>query len=349
MQAMTAPDRPNVSDARLELLQQWLTGTLKLQLLSLSPASSDASFRRYFRAELDVHTYIAMDAPPPLEDVRPFLRVAELMSKVGVNVPGIHAVDVDRGFLLLEDFGSTPYLDLLHAESADALYNDALETLLRMQSKAAPAASALPEYHEGLLHREFELFRDWFLRQLLGLELTPDEQALLDDCCARLTANAREQPIVVVHRDYHSRNLMVTDNGNPGVLDFQDAVTGPITYDAVSLLRDCYVDWPLEQVETWALGYAARLRDAKLMASEVDDELFLRWFDLMGMQRHLKAIGIFSRLKLRDGKAGYLRDIPRTLNYVLQSAGRYDAFAPFAALLEQHVLPRLDEVTGGTQ
>ncbi|BBL71899.1 aminoglycoside phosphotransferase family protein [Methylogaea oryzae] len=346
---MTESAPSNASDARYDLLNQWLTVSLKLELRSLAPASSDASFRRYFRAELDGRTYIAMDAPPPLEDVRPFLRVAELMSKAGVKVPGVHAADVARGFLLLEDFGSEPYLDRLHTQSADALYGDALDALFTMQSKIPPAASGLPEYHDGLLQREFELFRDWFLQRLLGIELSSEEQALLDDCCARLIANALEQPTVVVHRDYHSRNLMVTENGNPGVLDFQDAVTGPITYDAVSLLRDCYVDWPLARVETWALNYAARLRDAKLLDGEVEDEQFLRWFDLMGMQRHLKAIGIFSRLKLRDGKSGYLQDIPRTLNYVLQSAGRYDIFAPFVALLEQHVVPRLDEVAGGAQ
>lgn len=343
---MAAPESRKIHDLRLELLAEWLNTTLGIELCGLEPASSDASFRRYFRLDTGLGTFIAMDAPPPQENVRPFLQVAELMAQAGVNVPGIHASDVERGFLLLDDFGSTPYLERLHAHSADALYGDALAMLLKLQTGLQPSASGLPDYHEGELHRELELFREWFLRKLLGLELSADEQARIDACWALLIASALEQPTAVVHRDYHSRNLMVTDAGNPGVLDFQDALVGPITYDAVSLLRDCYIAWPQERVQSWACAYAARLRELGLLDFAVDDGLFMRWFDLMGVQRHLKAIGIFSRLKLRDGKAGYLKDIPRTLDYVLQSARRHSGLAPFLAFLEEKVLPRLGDATG---
>lgn len=335
------------SDPRHALLHEWLTASLRLDTGALAPASSDASFRRYFRADTPQRTYIVMDAPPPEEDVRPFLHAASLLAQARVNVPGLHGQDIERGFLLLDDFGSEAYLDRLNGQNADALYGDALEMLLRLQTGVHPSQSGLPDYDATLLHGELELFRDWFMEQLLGLKLNRAEHALLDECWAHLIHNALAQPQVAVHRDYHSRNLMVTETNNPGVLDFQDAVIGPLTYDAVSLLRDCYVEWPLARVESWALGFAARLRELNLLDDAVDDDLFLRWFDLMGIQRHLKAIGIFSRLKLRDGKTGYLKDIPRTLNYVLQSAHRHREFHPFLALLERHVVPRLADISGG--
>jgi hypothetical protein len=283
-----------------------------------------------------------MDAPPSHEDVRPFLHVAQLLARAGVRAPRIHAVEMEQGFLLLDDFGNTRYLDALDIASADSLYGDALDMLLRLQKGVSTEGNPLPPYDANLLHREMELFRDWFLQKLLGV--TPDsaDHAVMDGLWRVLTESALAQPQVCVHRDYHSRNLMVTGTPNPGVLDFQDAVIGPITYDLVSLLRDCYIAWPPEQVERWALQHAGKLRTAGFLGG-VDDALFLRWFDLMGIQRHLKAIGIFSRLWLRDRKPGYLGDIPRTLEYVISVGKRHGECRPFVAFVERTVLPRLDD------
>ena len=332
------------SDPRRAALLSWLQNDREMPLLSLEPASSDASFRRYFRAVTGERDWIAMDAPPEREDVRPFLHVARLFAAAGVHAPRIHAQNLEQGFLLLDDFGNTRYLDALDAAGADAdaLYGDALDMLLRIQRGVPILGSALPAYDAALLHREIELFRDWFLQKLLALPLDTATHGLLDEVWRTLIDSALAQPQVCVHRDYHSRNLMVTAAPNPGVLDFQDSVIGPITYDLVSLLRDCYIAWPQEQVENWALQHAERLRSAGLL-SHVDDALFLRWFDLMGIQRHLKAIGIFSRLWLRDGKPGYLADIPRTLEYVTSVGRRYAESRPFVDFIERAVLPLLDD------
>jgi aminoglycoside/choline kinase family phosphotransferase len=333
-------------DERLGALSGWLVETLKLKVEAVEPASRDASFRRYFRAYFNGKSFIVMDAPPPRENVRPFIRVAALLRNVGVQAPEIIAADEKRGFLLLTDFGTRSYLDSLNAASADRLYEDALDALARMQSGVDIATSGLPPYDERLLGIELDLFRDWFLGQLFGLALDPADSELFDDLKQLLIASALEQPRVCVHRDYHSRNLMVTEPLNPGILDFQDAVIGPVTYDLVSLLRDCYISWPPYMVEVWMIDHYTRLCDAGVFDS-VDLDLFRRWFDLMGMQRHLKAIGIFSRLKLRDGKPGYLRDIPRTMNYVIGICRRYPEFTGFLGFLENRVLPRLssDKVT----
>lgn len=333
-------------DERFEALSGWLVGTLKLTVEAVEPASSDASFRHYFRAYSNGMSFIVMDAPPPKENVRPFIRVAALLRNAGVQAPEIIAADEERGFLLLTDFGTRSYLDALNAASADRLYEDALDALARLQSGVDIKTSGLPPYDERLLGVELDLFRDWFLGQLFGLALDPAESKVFDDVKQLLMASALEQPRVCVHRDYHSRNLMVTEPLNPGILDFQDAVIGPVTYDLVSLLRDCYVSWPPSMVEVWMIDHYTRLCGAGVLDS-VDLELFRRWFDLMGMQRHLKAIGIFSRLKLRDGKPGYLKDIPRTMNYVTEVCRRYPEFAGFLNFLENRVLPQmsLDEVT----
>jgi hypothetical protein len=328
------------SDLRLTALLDWLRTGLGHAVDRIEPASADASFRRYFRAWIDGGTRIVMDAPPPQENVRPFLAVAELLRKAGVRTPEVHAADPDRGFVLLGDFGSQSYLDGLDERSADRLYGDALATLLRLQTGVDAASSGLPAYDEALLWRELEIFREWLLGRLLGLELSPSEAALLDAAWRRLMDSALEQPRVCVHRDYHSRNLMITSPDNPGVLDFQDAVVGPVTYDLVSLLRDCYVAWPAERVANWLDGYRGQLREAGLIGA-ADEARFRRWFDLMGMQRHLKAIGIFSRLKLRDGKAGYLKDIPRTLDYVFEAGAAHPEFAGFLDFLGTQIQPRL--------
>lgn len=317
---------------REQLLREWLDTVLPAPLTGMAPASSDASFRRYFRVWYDGQTRIVMDAPPDKEDCRPFVAIAQALRGLGLNAPEVLAGDLNQGLLLLTDLGSRQYLAELDERSVSGLYGDALDALARLQTGGDPGSPLLPPYDSALLHREMELFRDWFLGRQLGFNLREDEHQVLDHTFALLANNALEQPKVWVHRDYHSRNLMVTDPDNPGVLDFQDAVVGAVTYDLVSLLRDCYVAWPQEQVESWALAHRARLRT--LGMSGLDDaEQFLRWFDLMGTQRHLKAIGIFARLNLRDGKSGYLRDIPRTLGYVLAVADRYPDLAALRAML----------------
>jgi aminoglycoside/choline kinase family phosphotransferase len=337
--------RPASSDPRRDLLRSWLTEVQRIPLLSLEPASSDASFRRYFRARTDHGSWIVMDAPPAREDIRPFIHIATLLAGAGVRAPRVHAVDAEQGFLLLDDFGDTRYLDVLDPARSEALYSDALHALLRIQTGVQPADSGLPPYDDRLLYREMDLFRDWFLQHLLKLAPAESTHRLLDDLWRTLVASALDQPRVCVHRDYHSRNLMVTTPPNPGVLDFQDAVIGPITYDLVSLLRDCYIAWPREQVENWALQHARGLRAAGLLTG-ADDARFLRWFDLMGVQRHLKAVGIFARLWLRDGKPGYLADIPRTLGYITAVGARYAECHPFVAYLENAVFPILDDILG---
>ena len=317
---------------REQLLREWLDTVLPAPLTGMAPASSDASFRRYFRVWYDGQTRIVMDAPPDKEDCRPFVAIAQALRGLGLNAPEVLAGDLDQGLLLLTDLGSRQYLAELDERSVSGLYGDALDALARLQTGGDPSSPLLPPYDSALLHREMELFRDWFLGRQLGFNLREDEHQVLDHTFALLADNALEQPKVWVHRDYHSRNLMVTDPDNPGVLDFQDAVVGAVTYDLVSLLRDCYVAWPREQVESWALAHRTRLRI--LGMSGLDDaEQFLRWFNLMGTQRHLKAIGIFARLNLRDGKPGYLRDIPRTLGYVLAVADRYPDLAALRAML----------------
>lgn len=325
---------------REQLLREWLDEVLPAPPKRIAPASSDASFRRYFRVWYDGGpTRVVMDAPPDKEDCRPFVALAQAMRGLGLNTPEVLAGDLDQGLLLLTDLGSRQYLPELDERSVPGLYGDALEALARLQIGGDPASSLLPPYDSALLHREMELFREWFLGKLLGLKLTAEEQPILDQTFALLADNALEQPRVWVHRDYHSRNLMVTDPDNPGVLDFQDAVVGAITYDLVSLLRDCYIAWPCEQVESWALDYRARLR-ALGMGGLDDADQFLYWFDLMGVQRHLKATGIFARLHLRDGKPGYLGDIPRTLGYALEVAGRYPELADLRSLLQRRGVDR---------
>lgn len=324
---------------REQLLREWLHEVLPTPPGRIAPASSDASFRRYFRVWYDSQTRVIMDAPPDKEDCRPFVAIAQAMRGLGLNTPEVLAGDLDQGLLLLTDLGSRQYLPELDERSVPGLYGDALEALTRLQVGGDPVSPLLPPYDSALLHREMELFREWFLGQLMELELSAEEQQILNQTFALLADNALEQPRVWVHRDYHSRNLMITDPDNPGVLDFQDAVVGAVTYDLVSLLRDCYIAWPREQVEFWVLDYRARLR-ALGMGGLGDAHQFLRWFDLMGVQRHLKATGIFARLHLRDGKPGYLRDIPRTLGYVLEVANRYAELADLHGLLRARGVDR---------
>lgn len=322
---------------RLEQLNHWLQQKLGLGEYQIAPASADASFRRYFRVTIDGVSRIAMDAPPQKEDSRPFVKVGTALHQAGLHVPQILQQDLEQGFLLLSDLGSQPYLDALNAQSVERLYGDALGALAAMQ--ACVATDELPPYDEALLQREMALFPEWFLTTHLGLTLSKAEQQLLADTFALLAKSALEQPRVFVHRDYHSRNLMVCSH-NPGILDFQDAVCGPVTYDLVSLLRDCYIAWPREQVEAWVQGYHDIALDHGIIREPMREQ-FLRWFDLMGVQRHLKAIGIFARLNHRDGKPGYLNDIPRTLDYVEEVSARYPELAGFAAFIKERVRPVL--------
>lgn len=321
-------------DPRLAQLAGWLAGLEALAPLpdTLRPASSDASFRRYFRVDAaDGGTLIAMDAPPPQEDVRPFVQVAELFGATGVTVPTILAQDVERGFLLLSDLGNTTYLKQLNADTAHKLYIDAIDALVLLQAQSRPGK--LPVYDRELLHRELMLFPDWYLGKHLNARLDDKQAADLNKVFEILLANNLAQPQVYVHRDYHSRNLMVLDKGNPGILDFQDAVYGPITYDLVSLLRDAYIQWDEEMVLDWAIRYWERARRAGLPVSH-DIDAFYRDFEFMGLQRHLKVLGIFARLYHRDGKDGYLNDIPLVMEYTRKTAYRYKEFAPLVKLLD---------------
>ena len=316
---------------RLAQLEHWLKHGLGLPAYEIAPASADASFRRYFRLSFGGETRIVMDAPPEHEDCRPFVRIARLLHGIGLHVPLIHAEDLAQGFLLLEDLGDTAYLSVLDEGSVDRLYGDAMTALARLQA-AWPESEALPPYDAALLQREMALFPDWYLHTHLDLQLGESEQRVLHKAFALLTEQALAQPRVAVHRDYHSRNLMVHTR-NPGIIDFQDAVLGPVTYDLVSLLRDCYVRWPRERVTAWAMAYHDMAVEQGILR-ERQEERFLQWFDWMGVQRHLKASGIFARLNHRDGKPGYLKDIPRTLGYITEVAGEYRELADLAALIQ---------------
>lgn len=315
---------------RTQQLQQWLTQVLD-EPYSLSIASADASFRRYFRVHLDAESLIAMDAPPPQEDCRPFVSVAEQLLAAGVNVPRILAQDLEQGFLLLSDLGNDTYLSQLNAGNAKALYGDACQALIKMQ--LATKTAALPPYDSALLMRELQLFPEWYVGKHLGKTLTPEQQAVMDKTFALLIDNILQQPQVTVHRDYHSRNLMVTAENNPGVLDFQDAVIGAITYDLVSLLKDAYIRWDEEVMMDWVVRYWQSAKKAGLAVS-ADFGEFYRDFEWMGAQRHIKVLGIFARLHHRDGKAGYLKDMPLVMQYLQAACERYVELRPFLKLLK---------------
>jgi len=329
------------NDTRLALLRDWLTSELGWRPERVEPASSDASFRRYFRAFRASATFIVMDAPPEKEDVRPYLKVTRLLETIGVHVPHVQAADVARGLVLLEDLGDTLYLDRLHAgDDPDKLYGAALAALLAIQTRGQEAARELPPYDAAALTRELALMPEWFYRRHLELELTTAERGIVEATFEFLTREALAQPAVFVHRDFHSRNLMVLPERGPGILDFQDALCGPIGYDLVSLLKDCYIGWPRDRVVRWVEQYRTLLRSRGGEAGGSDTE-FLRWFDLVGVQRHLKVLGIFARLWYRDGKIRYLSDLPLILEYVRDTCDRYPELAGLAELLRQRVIPRL--------
>ena len=324
-------------DFRLVALERWLGAEFPAIPCTLAPASEDASFRRYFRASFaDGRSFIVMDAPPEKEDCRPFVQVAGLFAAAGAHVPAIHARDLDAGFLLLEDLGNSTYLDELGRQAdPDPLYAAACATLLRIQ--LASREGALPGYDRTLLARELALFPDWYVARQLSHELAPGDRQVLNAAFESLLANNLSQPGVFVHRDYHSRNLMACAP-LPGVLDFQDAVYGPITYDLVSLLRDAYVSWEEERVLDWVVRYWEQARKAGLPV-RADFSEFYRDFEWMGAQRQLKVIGIFARLCHRDGKQRYLGDIPRVMGYLLATCRRYRELAPLAKLIERLETP----------
>lgn len=322
-------------DERRDALVQWLerqSTALGLQVTSLEPASDDASFRRYFRIEAARGTLIAMDAPPAKEDCRPFVHAAQVLGRAGFHVPELIVTDVQQGFLLLEDFGSTTYGQALDAQSAPALYRDALHALIRVQAASEPTAFA--PYDREILLREMRLYPEWYLARHKACPPTDSDRALLEAAFDRIAAACLSQARVYVHRDYHCRNLMVLPgDGNPGVLDFQDALHGPVTYDLVSLLRDAYVSWDEEQQIDWAVRYWEAARRSGIALPD-DFGQFYRDFEWMGLQRHLKVLGIFARLHHRDGKARYLGDLPRVLGYVLGVTGRYQELAPLHRFIE---------------
>jgi N-acetylmuramate 1-kinase len=332
-------DTETPPDRRFALLQEWLSTALRLPVQAVVPASADASFRRYFRVTLPTQTLIAMDAPPDREDSAPFVRVGRALAAIGVPVPRIVEADLAQGFLLLSDLGSSHLLGMLKAGAdPQAAYAPAVAALLKMQVDGLAASVDLPAYDAALLQREMDLFPEWFLGRHLGLTVDSSMQTVLARAGALLIASAHEQAQVFVHRDFHSRNLMVLAPGAIGVIDFQDAVRGPVTYDLVSLYKDCYVAWPRTDVVAWVESYRQAVSRQGLAVGQPAE--MLRSFDWMGLQRHLKVLGIFARLWYRDGKAGYLADLPLVLQYVLDVTATYGELTELNALLRDVVVPQ---------
>lgn len=324
----------NIQKQREELLKKWSKEQLELTGVDWSIVSGDASFRRYFRLTDDTRSWICVDAPPEHENSEQFIKVATMLEKV--NAPKVIAYDLKQGFMLLSDLGDELYLPLLNEESADELYKAAIDSLVEMQ--AIDSNGKIPPYDTALLNLELELFRDWFIKEHLQIELSEQENAMLDELFQWLTDSALEQPQVFVHRDYHSRNIMFIENEAPGIIDFQDAVQGPITYDLLSLLRDCYIEWPDYKVEQWMDYFIERSE------WELDKSQFEQWFDWMGLQRHIKVAGIFARLNYRDGKSGYLKDLPLTLKYIVKQAEKYSQLEEFSHWMQQKILPKMDSL-----
>ena len=316
-------------------INTWLSQLFPNETYTLAPASADASFRRYFRATFADKVFVVMDAPPQHEDCQPFLQIGQLFEAAGTHVPHVYAQDLAQGFLLLSDLGNTTYLQALNADNRQAkvLYAAATDALIKIQLASQP--SVLPVYDEALLRRELNLFPDWYINTHLGVTLTDKQAGKLEECFQRIVRNNLAQPQVFVHRDYHSRNLMVTEP-NPGILDFQDAVYGPITYDLVSLFKDAYISWEEPEIMDSLIRYWEKARKAGLPVREDFGE-FYRDYEMMGVQRHLKVLGIFARLAYRDGKTGYLKDMPLVFDYLHRAAARYIDLKPLLNLLDELV------------
>lgn len=335
---MSISTQNNSQDSRLVALVQWLESLdgFSLDTATVRPASSDASFRRYFRVNARSGTCIVMDAPPEKENIEPYVKVAAEFAKSGVSVPQILAENREKGFLLLSDLGASTYLDKLDDSNAGSMYMDAINALIRIQSISRPGV--LPEYDRATLKRELDLFPEWYIIRHKQFAMTAEKREELEKVFNLLLANNLSQPQVYVHRDYHSRNLMYmqgdTTGMNPGILDFQDALYGPVTYDLVSLLKDAYIEWDEERVLDWVIRYWERAKKNGLPVNP-DIDQFYRDFEFMGVQRHLKVLGIFARLYHRDGKAGYLKDLPLVMQYASKTAYRYVELAPLARLLDE--------------
>jgi aminoglycoside/choline kinase family phosphotransferase len=316
-------------DTRLDQIHQWLKTVFPSTYYTLQVASNDASFRRYFRITVEAKTWILMDAPPDQEDTRPFITIGTFLYEPGIPVPKIYARDTNAGLLLLSDFGYQPYLDQLNDRSADSLYKAAIDSLIKIQ--LCPTQDIdLPVYDHALLQQEMNLFPDWFLDKHLDIAIPEFLSTTFD----HLISSALAQPQVIVHRDYHSRNLMHTIDNSPGIIDFQDAVIGSISYDLVSLLRDCYISWPEDKINHWIQYYFSTAQQQGLL-SEVSNTQFTQWFDWMGLQRHIKVLGIFCRLNYRDGKMNYMEDLPLTLAYVRKISAKYPEFSELSNFLQQ--------------
>ena len=323
-------------------LNKWLDKILNNAPFTIAPLAGDASFRRYLRVHCGDVAYIVMDAPPDKENIAPFLDIGARLTAIGVHAPAVHAVEPEQGFILLEDLGDHLLLGTISRDNADELYKAAMTTLLQIQ-QCSTTKPNLPVFDKAHMLQEMSLFREWFLHAYLNLKLHANEERLIDETFEWITQQLIAQPQVFIHRDYHSRNLMIVGNNKPtniGVIDFQDAMRGPFTYDLVSLLKDCYIQWPREDVIRWVGYFYHHLRSTKGLSLEA----FTRAFDLCGLQRHLKVLGIFCRLHLRDHKAAYLRDLPLTFNYVNACSESYSELRPFYQFMQETVYLRFTEV-----
>lgn len=325
-------------DIRQLSLQKWLADTTRWEAVELQALPGDASFRRYFRVWHQQNSYIAMDAPPDRENCQPFVAIAKVLRQHGLLSPEIIEADLSQGFLLLTDFGDRQYLKELTAENADKLYTIALDALAILQQCRAVPGASVPFFTAEFMYQELLLFQEWFLENYLQLTLTSSEGAMLANCYHKLAQAAASQVQVFMHRDYHSANLMCLPENQVGILDFQDAFIGPVTYDLVSLLRDCYIEWPDDRVKKWVLYYR------QVLQLNVSESEFLQWFDWMGLQRHMKALLTFSRKFKRDQNPHYLQHVPRTLNYILKVSEMYPEFKAFYHFLHEKVLPAVKEV-----
>jgi len=327
---------------RQRAIEQWLYSACRMKSASLQPMKGDASMRRYFRISAMDQSYVVMDAPPSQENCYPFVEISAALRKMGLHTPEILHADLFQGFLLLTDFGDTTYLKALTAENADQLYRAALKALSVLQGCRSVEGYIVPPFTADFMWQEWAWYKEWMLNGLLGLSL-PLAEKDLDACYGQLVESAVNQPQVFMHRDFHSANLMALPDGNVGILDFQDAFIGPVTYDLVSLLRDCYIDWPQERVRAWALFYLQTLQKNSVF-NQVTEQEFLRWFDFMGMQRHLKALLTFARKHVRDHQSHYLKYIPRTLNYVLRVSQVYPELDTLHDYLRVTVQPAFERV-----
>lgn len=327
-------------DKRFTQLSDWLTNNLSLKVTSIEPASADASFRRYFRVKITPgcsktlpHTFIAMDSPPEYEDNALFVRCTDVLKRCGLHVPTIFEKNLSQGFLAISDLGTQVFQNSLNEKSADQLYGDAMQSLLKMQSNAN--LNDAPKYNAQKLGDEIQLFEDWYIQHYHQISLNTQEQSALKQAQQLLISNALEQPQVLVHRDYHCRNLLVTTDNNPGIIDYQDMLIGPITYDLVSLFKDCYIQWPTTKTHQWIDKFQQHSLVMGIHGC-ADKNQWRRWFDLMGIQRHLKVLGIFSRLYFRDNKDQYLNDIPLTYEYLINTSEQYVELQGLTDILKQH-------------